>query len=316
MTREYTQEQLINSMDLAKFRREEFEASGSRKRNMTQTDALNHALTVLVALEGPMTVRGAFYRAVSFGAVPKSDDKGYDWVQSALVKLRKIKRIPYHGIVDASRRVTQVTSWARPQTAVQSLFRTYKRDIWADQDVDMYFVVEKDALVGVVRPVVDQYQANLCAAKGYSSLTLLDNLRGFIKEDKITRVYQLGDHDPSGADAWRAFEQDLTSMLEDDGKDSSLVKFERLAVTPEQIITYGLQTRPSKTLDSRFKKWYADELASGRTGESVEVDAIPPNSLRDLVRDAIESNLDMRAYTGTLQQQADDIRWMESVIQV
>jgi len=29
-----------------------------------------------------------FYRAVSFGAVPKNDDIGYKWVQSALVKLR------------------------------------------------------------------------------------------------------------------------------------------------------------------------------------------------------------------------------------
>lgn len=312
----YTQDQLQASMAQAALRRQEFEASGSRKRTMTQTGALEHALTVLVALEGPMTVRGAFYRAVSFGAVPKNDDTGYNWVQNALVKLRQYKRIPYSGIVDLSRVVTQVPSWTSPTHAIRDMLRTYKRDIWADQDTELYFIVEKDALLGVVRPVVNEYGANIASAKGYSSLTLLDDLSGYIDDSKLTVVYQLGDHDPSGADAWRKFQTDLTAMLADADKDLGMVKFERLAVTPEQIITGSLQTRPTKKQDARYKSWYAHELAAGRSGESVEVEAIPPDELRAIVREAIEDNLDWDAYETTLEQQEDDRAWLEGVIHV
>lgn len=324
---EYTKEQLRNSMERAKVRRLEFEESGKRKRNMTQTDALDHALTVLVAFEGPMTVRGAFYRAVSFGAVPKTDKdtkdtsgrqvpNGYDWVQSALARLRKTGKVSYDGIVDASRRVQQLTSSVSPRHAIDGLVRNYRRDIWMDQDCDIYIVVEKDALVGVVRGEVNRYQANLCAAKGYSSLTLTNDLHEYINEDKITLFYQLGDHDPSGADAWRSFEQAVRDRLDATGKDDADVRFERLAVTPAQISEFSLSTRPSKTEDARYKKWHTAEVAAGRDGESVDVDAIPPNELRALVRQAIEDNLDREAYEATIAQQAEDVAWLESVIRV
>jgi hypothetical protein len=45
----------------------------------------------------------------------------------------------------------------------------------------------------------------------------------------------------------------------------------------------GLLTRPTKKTDSRAK---------GFKGESVEVDAIPPNQLRQLVHDCIVQHVD------------------------
>ena len=45
----------------------------------------------------------------------------------------------------------------------------------------------------------------------------------------------------------------------------------------------GLPTRPTKQSDTRAKKF---------VGESVEVDAIPSSTLRDLVREAIEHWID------------------------
>jgi hypothetical protein len=53
-------------------------------------------------------------------------------------------------------------------------------------------------------------------------------------------------------------------------------------VNPDQIISMQLPTRPTKRTDSRAKKW---------RGDSVELDAIPPNVLRDLVQRVIESHL-------------------------
>jgi hypothetical protein len=60
------------------------------------------------------------------------------------------------------------------------------------------------------------------------------------------------------------------------------IYFERIAVTPAQIEEWNLPTRPTKTSDTRAKHF----------GEvSVELDAIEPDTLRTIVRDAIELHL-------------------------
>lgn len=54
-------------------------------------------------------------------------------------------------------------------------------------------------------------------------------------------VYQLGDHDPSGVDAWRDFTKKVRAFA-----SGAEVYFCRLAVTPEQIGELSLPTRPTK----------------------------------------------------------------------
>jgi hypothetical protein len=61
---------------------------------------------------------------------------------------------------------------------------------------------------------------------------------------------------------------------------------ERVAVRPEQIVAWGLPTRPTKKTHSRSKSF---------VGESVEVDAIEPACLRQIVRECIERHVDRRA---------------------
>jgi hypothetical protein len=60
------------------------------------------------------------------------------------------------------------------------------------------------------------------------------------------------------------------------------IYFERIAVTPEQIERWDLPTRPTKASDTRAK---------GFGNISVELDAIEPNRLRQIVRRAIEQHL-------------------------
>jgi hypothetical protein len=64
------------------------------------------------------------------------------------------------------------------------------------------------------------------------------------------------------------------------------VTFARIAVTEDQITEMRLPTRPTKSSDTR---------AANFTGGSVEVDAIPPRLLRQLVEDAITSHIDPEA---------------------
>ena len=93
--------------------------------------------------------------------------------------------------------------------------------------------------------------------------------------------YYLGDNDPSGLDIARSTE----ARLREFAPEVDLI-FERIAVTEEQIEEFELETRPTKSTDTRAKNW---------EGESVEVDAIPPEALRDIVRDCIEGHVDPHA---------------------
>ena len=61
------------------------------------------------------------------------------------------------------------------------------------------------------------------------------------------------------------------------------IYFERIAVNPDQIEAWNLPTRPTKKTDTRSKSF---------KGESVELDAIPPDDLREMVRACIEQHID------------------------
>ena len=92
----------------------------------------------------------------------------------------------------------------------------------------------------------------------------------------------LGDFDPSGLDIARIVEKRLCEFAWD-----AEIHFQRVAVTPQQITELNLPTRPTKRSDSRSCRF---------EGGSVEVDAIPPKTLRDLARRCIEQHVDYDAY--------------------
>ena len=78
--------------------------------------------------------------------------------------------------------------------------------------------------------------------------------------------------------AWKKFAEGVRKFAPD-----ASVEFERIAVTPEQIETMNLPTRPTKTSDSRSKSFQ---------GDSVEADAIPAPVLRELTDEAITRHVD------------------------
>ncbi len=243
--------------------------------------ALDAAIVTAVATETPVTVRGVFYRVVSVGAVEKSE-KGYGAVQRRLLHLRRTYAIPYASITDGTRLRLKPDSWSGVDRMLSDVASSYRRALWDDQDVEVIVISEKDAISGVVSPVTAEYDVELCITRGYSSETFTHSIADTVSYNsgcgKTTFVYQLGDHDPSGVDAWRSFGERVRGFT-----TRSDVEFERIAVTPEQIAALNLPTRPTKASDSR---------AANFVGESVEVDAIAASTLRQIVRSAIEQHVD------------------------
>ena len=151
--------------------------------------------------------------------------------------------------------------------------------VWDDQPVRVEVWIEKNALAGVVYEVTDPWDVPLMVTRGFPSETFVYEAVEAIKaKNKPTHVYYFGDYDPSGMAIASGLAAKMCAW-------TSLVTFEHMAVRREQIAAMGLQTRPTKKTDSRAKGW---------RDESVELDAIPANVLRQMVRDCLEQHISER----------------------
>jgi hypothetical protein len=193
--------------------------------------------------------------------------------------MRRAGEIPFDWIADNTRWMRKPATYSSLSSMLNRTAELYRRSLWGNSDVYVEIWLEKDALAGVLIDVTAEWDVPLMVTRGYASLSYLHGAAEAIQaRNKRAYLYYFGDFDPSGVDITRAVEEGIREFAPD-----ADIEFERVAVTEEQIVSMNLPTRPTKATDSRSKNF---------EGESVEVDAIPPDTLRDLVRDAIEQHVD------------------------
>jgi len=254
------------------------------RRTRAEIEALDNALSEIVDQFRPVTVRQVFYQAVNRGLVPKSETKGYRVVQRRLVALREAGDIPYGNIVDGTRYVHGHRRYHDLDEFTTYAAGLYRKDYWSTSEVNVEVWLEKDALKGVLVPtVVNECGLGLHVTRGFASITYLQEAAEDIESDgRPTYVYVLTDFDPSGVSIAEKVEEELKTRAPD-----SEIVVERLAVDRAQIDLWNLPTRPTKASDTRASKFWR---VYGT--DSVELDAIPPDELRKLVRDAIDSHME------------------------
>jgi hypothetical protein len=256
-----------------------YEASPIKRHRATKAEVEDRRerLYEIVEAMKPMTVRQVFYQASVQGIVEKSE-AGYTKVQTDLVLMRKAGELPYGWLADSTRWQRRPNTFDSVEEALQETARLYRKALWTEADAYVEVWLEKDALSGVIYPVTSQYDVPLMVARGYASLSFLHSAAEYINElGAPVYIYHLGDFDPSGVNAGEKIEETLRELAPD-----AEIHFERIAVTPYQIDTLKLPSRPTKTTDSRSK---------GFGDISVELDAIEPDLLRNLVRVYIEKHL-------------------------
>jgi hypothetical protein len=263
---------------------ETYPASRIKRFRSTKADMVqrHHDLFAIVEEMRPMTVRQVFYQATVRNIVEKSES-GYDKVQTDLANMRRSGMLPYSWLADNTRWQRRLRTFDSVQDALDETARLYRKSLWTDADAYVEVWLEKDALAGVVSPITYKYDVPLMVSRGYASLSFLHSAAEAIAEvDVPTFIYHFGDYDPSGVNAAEKIEQTLREMAPD-----AEIEFWREAVTPTQIAALDLPTRPTKTTDSRSKNF----------GEiSVELDAIPPDVLRNMVEKVIQWHLPKRQF--------------------
>ena len=230
----------------------------------------------IVSAQKPMTVRQCYYRATVTGLIDKTE-AGYKRVQRILADMRRAGRMPYSWLTDSSRTVYRRDSFDGPEEAAAATARFYRKALWTNANCRVEVWLEKDALSGVLYRVTDDYDVGLYVTRGFSSLSFLHGAAEHIASLSIpTFIYHLGDRDPSGVMAGTKIEGTLRHLAPE-----AEIHFTRLAVTEQQIAEMRLPSRPTK----------ASTHARGWVGDSVELDAIEPDTLRAIVREAIERHL-------------------------
>ncbi len=252
----------------------------SGRRSRGDMDAIRGAIYGVLVAENPMTVRQVFYQLVGRGAIEKTEAEYKQTVGRLLTDMRRAGEIPFEWIADNTRWMRKPRTYDSLRQMLELTKDTYRRALWNDQPAYVEIWLEKDALAGVVYRETHQWDVPLMVTRGYPSISYLHTAAETIEASgKPTHLYYFGDHDPSGRDITRATEEGLREFAPD-----TEIHFNRVAVTEEQITSLQLPTRPTKATDSRSKSF---------SGMSVEVDAIPPEHLRMLVRSSIQCHIDV-----------------------
>ena len=230
----------------------------------------------------PVTVRQIFYRLSTLEAVDKSE-RGYKAVGRLCTQMRLDGEIPFSYFADNTRWMRRPRTYNTIEEALELTAQTYRKSLWQNQTAAAEIWLEKEALAGVIYPVTSLWDVPLMVVKGYPSVTFLHTAASQMKNDyfhhnRITKIFYLGDRDPSGLDIFR----NITERIPEFAQNTPIV-FQHVAVTPAQVRQWQLPSRPTKKKDSRAKDF---------EGESVELDAIQPSDLRQLVTDCIEKVID------------------------
>jgi hypothetical protein len=167
------------------------------------------------------------------------------------------------------------------QDCLTETARFYRQSIWRDINQHVEVWCEKDALAGVIYPITAEYDVPLMVAKGYSSESFVYQSAEYIASTgKPATVYYVGDFDPSG---WHMSEDLQRKFRQFDVQ----VSFIRLGIGPEHL-SWGLPTRPTKLSDTRSQRFFK---LFGANAPSIELDALHPDKLRSMIREAVEAHI-------------------------
>jgi hypothetical protein len=249
------------------------------RRTKAAVGSIRDVIVEILSKNNPQTVRQVFYAATVRGVVAKVEGEYKRTICRLLTEMREAGKIPFEWISDNTRWMRKPSSFTSLEACLNASAEFYRRDLWAKMPVYVEVWCEKDALAGVLMEETKVYDVPLMVARGYSSVSYLHSTAKLIEaKGKPTYIYHLGDLDPSGVDAARDIEVKLRRYA-----PNAEIHFARPAVTREQVEQWNLPTRPTKMTDSRAKKF---------DGESVELDAIPAEKIRELVRSCIERHVD------------------------
>lgn len=245
-----------------------------------------------------LTLRQLYYQFVARDML-RNTMQEYKRLGSLVNDARLAGLIDWAHITDRTRNLHSLSRWDSPGSIVRACAEQYREDLWAGQRYRVEVWIEKEALAGVFQRVCDELRVDMFACRGYTSQSEMwaagQRLRGILKAKQKPVILHFGDHDPSGLDMTRDIRERLQLFM-------GGVVLNRLALNMDQIEEHQPPPNPAKTTDSRYEAYLAEF-----SEESWELDALEPDLLAGLVRDAVAELRDDDAWE-TAQEHEEEGR--------
>jgi len=243
-----------------------------------------------------LTLRQLYYQFISRDLLP-NNQKSYNNLGSLISDARLAGLIDWSAIQDRTRNLRQNPHWDSPSDIIQACAKQYGVDRWEGQQYRPEVWIEKDALVGVIEGICNQWDVPYFSCRGYASQSEMwragQRLKRYIDDGQTPIIFHFGDHDPSGKDMSRDIRDRLTMFLTDDD-----FEFRRLALTMDQIDEYNPPPNPAKITDSR-----ADAYIAEFGNKSWELDALEPKVIVELIDTAVQSVCDGPDYRDKIEEE-------------
>jgi len=282
---------------------------------------LDAVLAVLEALREfwPLSLRTIHYNLLNdpplrnakrMGSRYRNDRNCYGDLSDLCTRARFDGLVPFDAIHDPTR---PVTKWRIHRTAgdyireqLDEFLRGYWRDLLQSQPDHIEVVGEKNTLLPIIEPVCSDYTVPLTIGRGFCSVpprkAMYDRWLSSGKNNLVLIV--LSDHDPDG----EMIADSLVGYLRDDFRiPSRQLIAVRAALTAAQCqehnIASDVEAKASSTNYARFVREHG-------TG-ACELEAVPPRLLQRMLRDAIESVLDLDAFSAEQERERSDAAEIE-----
>lgn len=263
--------------------------------------SFRQAIFEIVQRNHPCSVRQVYYVGI-----PRLWDKdragsrsSYNDVVRNLGVMRESGEIPWGWITDATRYVRIDAMFDSAQDALDTWQAMYRRDLWSQQPRRIEVWAESDSTASLVETVTRTLGVGLYSCRGQASKEFAHSAATKYRQlDKPVTILYLGDWDPSGLAIPRSLEERLNRY----SNDEIDIEFRRFCIAPHQITQYELQTHDVNTDDRSFRRFAEEcDLVGLAPDTAVEVEAMPPPALRDLLESALYDLVeDAETWNGTL----------------
>jgi hypothetical protein len=273
--------------------REAFVHKDFRKPTLAVIEQANAIIVEYDAQGFTLTLRQLFYQFVARSLIENSQ-REYKRLGAMIKDARRAGLIDWDAIEDRTRYMRTHSAWDDPANVISAVAEQYREDSWSGQDYRPEVWIEKDALVGVIEGVCNEYRVPYFACRGNNSESEQykagKRFECHLADGLTPIVLHLGDHDPNGLDMTRD-NRDRLAMFA-----GELVEVRRLALNIDQV--EQLPPNPAKETDSRYAG-YVQEF--GR--ECWELDALDPAVIADLIRAEIDGLIDAAVWESALAKE-------------
>lgn len=262
-----------------------------QERTLVKVEGIQSVLTEYADYL-PLTLRQIFYRLVGTEVIGKTE-KDYGNLGECLNRARRARIIPMDAVRDDgfSGGLQIEGGWRDTVEYVDHLLadaRQYVKDRQAEQPERLVVWCEASGMVPQIERVAHRYGVTVKSSGGFDSTTSRHAIAEYWGSGEMVRALHVGDYDPSGECMFDALREDAEAFADCYGND---LRFERIAITPEQIERYDLPTAPPKPSTHQTRK---------KMTETVQVEAMSPSQLAEVVEQAITSRMDMGTYRDVL----------------